>query len=110
MAGVYREIIFPGFVVNNSQRDKWFISKDREVFSFELCKLGNGTDKCVLARKLVYKSVFYEVPVSSDKFDIYKSDGKLSDIIEISLSKIDRKVFAMPLGDSFVFAPLRHTT
>lgn len=60
------------------------------------------------ARKIVSKSVFYKLPIESDLFSIFKSNGVLSEVTVIKIKYIDKKIFAMPFGNEFVFAPLRH--
>lgn len=107
-ANIYREIVFPSYVINCTNRDKWFIGKNGQVYSFEYCENVNK-NVIVYARQIVDKSAFYNVPISSDKFEIFKSNGKLSGILKINLDLVHKKVFSMPIGDIIVFAPLRHT-
>lgn len=101
----YYEILFFKFVINCKKRDQWFMGANQDIYKFEYCKLENNVH-VVYARTIVRKSSFYNVPISSDKFGIYKSNGVLSEIVSVSLKMIDKKVFAMLIDNEFVFAPL----
>lgn len=56
------------------------------------------------------KRDFFDLPVSSGNFNIHISNGTLSDIKKFKLEQVKNKVFAMPINNKMVFAPLRHTT
>lgn len=104
---VFKEIIFNDFKVNNNIRDQWFMSKDREVYKFDSC---NTLDRNISCYQLKNKREFFNLPISSELFDIYISNGKLSSSLKsVPIDNVKCKIFAMPLDNDIVFAPLRHT-
>lgn len=64
----------------------------------------------MFAGKIMTKQAFYDLPISSDHFDIFMSDGNLSaGVIKVDINNVKSKMFAMPLNNDTVFAPLRHS-
>lgn len=105
---IYKEIRFPGFKIKNTPRDQWFLTSDGNVFKFAHVQRSETGDT-VYACKIVNKTEFYTRPVSSIEFNVYKSDGKLSEIVQLDITHVKNKVFAMPLDHHVIFAPLRHS-
>lgn len=103
---VYKEIVFQDFRINNTIRNQWFYTHNSDIYKFEYC---NVDKKTISARKILSKNEFYDVPVSSIKFDIYISNGALSNLKSLPISNVKCKAFAMPLDNNLIFAPLRHS-
>lgn len=101
---IFEELVLPNVTINTSPRNQWFLTEDNEVFNFEYCK-----NELVYARKIVSKSEFYKVPISSSHFKIYISNGKLSEVVSFSINKIHKKVFSMSMYGQCVYAPMRHS-
>lgn len=54
-------------------------------------------------------NVFFTLPVSSDLLGIVQSDGKVDDNeVKLLIADVHCKMFAMPVDNFVVFAPLRH--
>lgn len=100
----YKEIILPCATINTSQRNQWFLTNDKEIYKFEFCQ-----NSIVYARKIVTKNDLYALPISSGRLDIFVSNGKLSEIVPISVSVITNKIFAMNLSDQYYFSSMRHS-
>lgn len=102
---VHHELVFDDFIVNRTLKNRWFSTDENDVFRFEYAK----KDECtVFARKVISKSSFYDLPISSDKFGIFISNGILSEIMSIPTNRVQHKIFAMPFENNTVFVPLRH--
>lgn len=103
---IFKEVVFEDFKINNNNRDQWFLNQDSEICKFVYCK-SNRIEIC--ARKIVKKKEFYNLPISSEHFNIFVSDGTLSDEFLIPLSNVKCKNLSMPLDNEWIFAPLRHS-
>lgn len=65
--------------------------------------------KTIICKKLVRQSIFYDLPISSGMFCIFKSNGVLENEYScVQPDEITNKVFAMPLENFMIYAPLRH--
>lgn len=106
MKRVFTEIIFADFRINTSIRNRWFFTSEGEIFKF---KYYDDETKKVAARKVMNKREFYCTPISSAKFNIFRSDGTLSDSVFLPIENVMWKAFAIPLDNTIVFAPLRHS-
>lgn len=105
---IYQELVTPKFVLNFHAQDKWFMTDKEDIFEFKHCC---RISKTITARKVETKSEFFDTPVSSASLQIYHThDVALSEEVSVQITSIKSKLFAMPLDDGLVFAPLRHTT
>lgn len=105
---IFREIVFENFKLSCKSRDQWFMTSDNNVYKFIGCE--HTTDKYfVNACKVTKLDEFYTLPVSSSKFNIFSSDGQVSQPLRIDIDIIKSKVFVMRLDDKFIYAPLRHS-
>lgn len=104
--GVYKEVVFTDFKIKDTVRDQWFMTNDSEIYKFDSCC---KADSSISARKVVNKVDFFDLPIPSSLLEIYKSDGTLSNLVQMNISKVKSKIFAMPLDGNLIFAPLRHT-
>lgn len=93
-------MVFPNFVLNKKTRNQWFLCKDGDIFKFEFARKDKFRN-VVCARQIVNRKEFYNLPISSVSFDIYLSDGTVSDLV--FKYKSSKK-----LNENIVFAPLRH--
>lgn len=100
-------LVFPKFDLNSGKRDKWFLTDNDDIYEYRhSCRETNT----ITARKVETKSAFFQLPISSTNFQIYKSSGVLiPNEVTINVTAVKAKLFAMPLDDKIVFAPLRHT-
>lgn len=103
----YHEIVFPSFKLNNKMKDQWFFSKEKNIYKFEYVLRGSNIEIC--ARKVKHLETFYSSPFDSTFINIFESDGDLSGITSLGIDDVMSKIFAMPHGKRFVFAPLRHS-
>lgn len=103
---IYKRVIFPNFVLDCSSRNQWFLTKNREIFKFDSYRENN--EGYIYASRVIRKHELYSVPISSSHLDIYKSDGAVSCVVSVPILDIKNKIFAMPIGNEIVFAPLRH--
>lgn len=63
----------------------------------------------LFARKVRSTSAFFDLPISSENFECFISDGTLSDVISVDIDKVKSKIFAMTMKNRIVFSPLRHS-
>lgn len=103
---VHKEIVFPDFVLNCKERNQWFLTDDKKIFQFHYA---NRDENTLFARKIKSTSVFFDLPISSQHFDCFVSDGSLSDVISVNIDKVTKKIFAMTMKNRIVFSPLRHS-
>lgn len=75
-----KSIKFPQFILKNNDNDKWFLTKSKEIVSFEKVKFDSeGMLESIVGRKIELKTDFYDIGIKSSDLDIYQSDGKLND-------------------------------
>lgn len=90
-------------------RSAYFLGFTIAIGIFISLNIATQIKKNIFARKIVNKNAFYSVPISSIKFDIYLSNGALSDLKSLCIDDVKSKAFAMPLDHNLIFAPLRHS-
>lgn len=91
-----------------SDRNKWFITKDKEIFSFIYAESVDGKIKIACKKIIDQLNSFFEVPINSKDLDIYYIENinysTRNSIIDHDF--IQCKMFSVPHSNGFVFVPI----
>lgn len=110
---IYKQICFNNFKIDDSLKNKWFLTKNKEIVCFEFCTQ-NLNEMMIFGKQILNPRSFYVLPVDSINFDIFEVTlAVYSSSKWWKLDSISSKLFAMENNDnninSFVFFPLRHS-
>jgi hypothetical protein len=106
----YYKIKLNKFVIDSNPRNSWFITKCKKIIHFDHAIKENDT-LFVLGQQVAKVEMFYYIPVSSLKLDIYKgkrTNNFKDNMFKCTIEDIQSKVFAIPIENNTVFMPLRH--
>lgn len=108
---VYHEIVLKEFKLNKTLKNKWFLTENNDIVKFDHVKQING--QCfIFGFPIKEKTDFYNIPVCSRNFNIYKSEKKFeAHLNSYTISSVAKKLFMMDTIDKpySVFIPLIHT-
>lgn len=96
------------FLSSHKSGDSWFLTKSGDIVKMEYATKNQTYEVCGFP--LVSKEPFFLSPLSSDKLNIFQSDGILnnnSHVYDISL--IAAKMICLELESYFVFIPILHS-
>lgn len=100
------EVDLCGFKMNSSDKNKWFLTSDEEIWEFHSA-FENENGMGIRGRQILKISDFFVTPIESSLLSIFKSDGKLSKPKNIKAIKIIKKMFCIKREDNeYVFIPL----
>lgn len=104
-------IEFENFVLKNNGKDNWFLTKNKDIISFEQLEFDEiGKVQNILGKKVVNKTDFYSTPLKSSLLNIFQSDGSLGIVEKISLNDIESKMNCVQdLNMNKIFFPIIHT-
>lgn len=109
-----RSIQFNDFLLKNNNGDKWFLTKSKDIVSFEKvlfdCK---GMPESIVGRKIQTKIDFYDIMgIRSSFLDVYQSNGTLDyNLSYFTLNEIENKVYCIEdLNENRTFFPILNTT
>lgn len=110
--GVHKNIIFKRIILkvlrfDQSDRNKWMLTDNNKLCSFEYTKKIN--EKCVIVCRKISSQLkeFYDYPFSSLDLNVFFVDENYDfDDFEIACDSIKCKMFAMPSSGGFVFFPI----
>lgn len=110
---IYKQICFDNFKIDDSLKNKWFLTKNQEIVCFEYCTL-NLNEVRIYGSQILNPKSFYMLPVDSINFDIFEvKSAVFSSLKWWKVDSISSKLFAMENNknniNSFVFFPLRHS-
>lgn len=122
---VYQKVQFQDFKITNTDRDRWFLTKKKEIVKCEYIVF-YASDKCYLyGSELREKQDFFNVPIASSTFFIYAAENKFKRCKMYNYGDIICKMVVLPFvkyGDDdsddsdneecifdSVFIPLWHT-
>lgn len=107
----YQQLILHGYKFNSSENNKYFITKNKDVFCCSTFIKENDMQQIFIKcnRLCDAKQIFFDIPIHSDRFDIieYRS-AMLEEDHLVNISEIHKKLFAMQSCDSqkIVFFPM----
>lgn len=104
-------IQFPDFRIKNNDRDRWFLTKNKEIVRFDEIKFdaNENFQHIIVGRQILNKCEYYQNP-SSITFDIYQSDGNLGVPCHWSIGDIENKLFCIQdIYGNQIFFPILHT-
>lgn len=106
----FKTVICPSFKISSSLKNKWIMSKNKDVIEFFYARAINN-EFYIFGKMMEEKYNFYETPLRSDVFDIYATTSTQSELLSWKLEDIDKKLFFMKSEDlNFnVYFPLLHT-
>lgn len=106
----YRSICIRGNIRFSSRNrcDKWIMFRNGDVAEFEYATILNDEPK-ICASRLEILGNFFTKPFSSNRIDIYVSNGKKSDQNLYSIKNVKCKMICLSDGDRYVLMPLLHT-
>lgn len=88
--------------------DSWFLNKDRKIIQMEYATY-SADSIFIHGHPLKDMKDFFKQPVSSNKLNIFMSDGKVGSLNSYEISEISAKMLCLPSDKNFVFFPLLHT-
>lgn len=90
----YNKIEFSNFIIKIDERNKWFLTKNKQIYSFikAFYKSNSIVIKC---RQLKTFNSFFETPFNSSNILIFCSDGQLHPPSTISINDVTSKLFVM---------------
>lgn len=104
----FKEIVLNELTINSSEKNRYFLTQEKEIVSFEYTKYEN--DSVVLyGREILNKKDFYILPIASSHFNIYSSDGHKGETKCWSINSIYKKLFAIHHEENIIFFPLLHS-
>lgn len=107
---IFSAIVMKGIHFDKSERNKWFITKNKDIFSFINTQVIGGKNKVRCSKISEKLNSFFQFPLNSTDLDIYHVENieceKKTSIIDLEL--IESKMFLLPLNTSFVFVPLNN--
>lgn len=99
-----------GFRIDISQKNKWFMTKKKEIICFEYATLDESTNHyTVYGREIKSLKNFFDFPFSSAILHIYSSDGALHRIRSYEIDEIMLKMVGVFHKNNYIFIPLNHT-
>lgn len=107
---VYRQINTGlGFVINNTDKDKWFLSKQNDIVEAQYIIENDEQQYCIYGCSLKKKQNFFSKPFLSSNLNIYscKYNKNLSKLYPIN--NIKCKLVCLKYHDELVFIPILHT-
>jgi hypothetical protein len=97
----YSELIYCGYKINDSDKNKYILLKSGKVISVEYFKVINDREIVVVAKEFLLIRDFYEFPIKSSEIKIF-SCSNLSDNKIYGVESFERKLFSIMLNDSVV--------
>lgn len=104
---IFKAISSKGIYFDNSEKNQWFMTQNKEICSFTHAELIDGKIK-IICKKISEKlENFFDVPLNSMDIDIYcvKNLHYTTDSV-IDYESIDCKMFMVPSLSDFVFVPI----
>lgn len=108
---VYLTVIMEKFKITRSRKNKWLLTKNDNIIAFEyLEKIDN--ELYIYGSETTGKENFYDVPVASSHFKIFKTTTVETNPCYWKLNDIVQKLFCMECSEGAgyrVFFPLSHS-
>jgi hypothetical protein len=102
---LYNKIIVRGTTFKSDQKNQYLLTASNQILNFEYAQIINGKTK-VGVKEFEDKTDFYNVPVRSSVFNIFKTTQNLSTQFFIDPDTITCKLFRMNFEESIIFFPL----
>lgn len=102
---LYNEIELSDYRIDTSNENKWFLSRENELYEFKHAILLEQQQKFLYATKIKDKYDFFDKPFVSSALFVYASDCLLNDTANLlNVKDIKCKMFKVNVPD----IPLRH--
>lgn len=109
---LFSSIKTKNFTLKNNIRNKWFLSKNKEIIAMVYAKYNNDNEVVIAGKKIISKKDLYYLPLASSNLDIYRTPNKFQESTSLyGLSEIECKLFSFKIPNStdFAFFPILHT-
>lgn len=108
---IFKKIVLKGLQLDTSERNQWFMTKDKQICSFEYATLIDRNPKIVCKKIDADLKSFFDVPMSSVELDIFWiNDLNRTTFLVIDSDFIETKMFAIPSSEGNVFVKLINYT
>lgn len=88
--------------------DKWFMTKDNQIVEMHYVTIQNNSH-LICGSPIQNKTDFFKSPYSSNKTDIYISDGKCEEKKFYNVNQIKAKLSCLSYENQYVFMPILHS-
>lgn len=88
--------------------DRWFLTKTGEIVEMKYA-IRKNSSYFISGSAIKEKTIFFREPYSSDKTDIYVSNGDKNDMQLYDFKNIKAKMMCLSYGDQYVFIPILHS-
>lgn len=104
----FKKIALNGVEIDSSKRNRWFLTKNREICEFKHAEISTNEQIKISCKKIKKTpQSFYEYPIKSTELEIFfVDDYKSFENLIISPSMISSKLFAMPSSNGLVIFPI----
>lgn len=89
--------------------DKWFFTKNGDIVAMKYATIKNHS-YLIYGTPIACKSDFFKNPYSSNKTDIYLSNGICTEEKFYNISDIKAKLMCLSYKNEYIFIPILHTT
>lgn len=104
---IYNKILITPSIFLSNRRfgDSWFLSDSNDIVKMRYA-IQDGNNFKICGQKIEQKESFFKCPIDSVNFDIYVSNGELSEeLFMYSTNSILAKMMCLPFDDNSVFIP-----
>jgi hypothetical protein len=103
----YSELFFYGYKINNSDKNRFILLKNKKVISVDRFTVKNKNEIFAIAREFNVTRNFYEYPIKFSEILIYNcSINDIGDLKEYNIKDFYRKLFGIFSNDSLIVIPL----
>lgn len=92
----------------NRKADSWFLNKDSKIIQMAYAT-NSASGILIHGYDIIDTKDFFNQPVSSNKLNIFMSDGRVGSLNSYKISEISAKMLCLTYEQNFVFFPLLHT-
>ena len=103
----YTEIKYKNFLLNTSNKNKWFLSTNGLIAEFKYVEHINN-EFVIVDNVINNKKAYFTYPMNSCHLHIYEADNEMVSVSVFKIDEVFRKMFAVLLCNSYIFIPLCH--